>query len=50
VRPEQTQPIRIIDDALNALRRGTIHNGYLIIGLQWLALNRDRLPDLLRES
>ena len=48
---EHTRPIRVrIDDAFDALRCGTIHNGYLIIALQWLALNRERLPDLLRES
>lgn len=48
---EQTRPIRVrIDDALDALGKGTIHNGYLIIALQWIALNRDRLPDLLREE
>ncbi len=47
---EQTLPIRVrIDDALDALTRGTIHNGYLIMALQWIALNRTRLPDLLRE-
>ena len=47
---EQTRPIRVrIDDALDALGRGAIHNGYLIIALQWIALNRDRLPELLRE-
>ena len=39
-----------IDDALDALGKGTIHNGYLIIALQWIALNRDLLPDLLREE
>ncbi|MGZ9073733.1 MAG: NUDIX domain-containing protein, partial [Rhodoplanes sp.] len=48
---EQTRPIRVrIDDALDALGKGTIHNGYLIIALQWIALNRDLLPDLLREE
>jgi ADP-ribose pyrophosphatase len=47
---EQTRPIRVrIDDALDALGRGAVHNGYLIIALQWIALNRDRLPELLRE-
>jgi len=47
---EQTRPIRVrIDDALDALKRGATHNGYLIIALQWIALNRDRLPELLRE-
>lgn len=47
---EQTRPLRVrIDDALDALGRGTIQNGYLIMALQWLALNRDRLPALLHE-
>jgi len=47
---EQTRPIRVhIDDALDALQRGAIHNGYLIMALQWIALNRARLPELLRE-
>ena len=48
---EQTRPIRVrIDDALDALGRGTIHNGYLIMALQWLALNREHLPELLRKE
>ena len=48
---EQTRPIRVrIDDALDALGRGTIRNGYLIMALQWLALNRERLPELLHEA
>lgn len=45
---EQTRPLRVrIDDALDALKRGSIHNGYLIMALQWLALNRERLPEWL---
>jgi ADP-ribose pyrophosphatase len=54
--PERTQPtrderitvIRVpITTALDALAHGTMHNGPLVIALQWLALNRDRLPELL---
>lgn len=37
-----------IDAALAALRSGAIHNGLLIVALQWLALNRDRVGALLR--
>jgi ADP-ribose pyrophosphatase len=41
---EDTQPICVeIETALAALAEGKVHNGYLIIALQWLALNRDRL-------
>ena len=36
-----------IDAALDALRAGTMHNGPLVIALQWLALNRGRIRDLL---
>jgi hypothetical protein len=36
------------DDALDALARNTIHNGPALMALQWLALNRGRLTDLLR--
>jgi|SRR5579875_2827039 ADP-ribose pyrophosphatase len=34
--------------ALNALARGTLRNGPLLVALQWLALNRTRLAELLR--
>ena len=37
-----------LDDLLAALDRGTMHGSPVIIGLQWLALNRDRLATLLR--
>ena len=45
---EVTHPFTVsIDDALGALDGGRCVNGYLIIALQWLALNRARLPELL---
>lgn len=45
---EFTHPIRVrIDDALAALDRDVLHSGYLRMSLQWLALNRTRLPELL---
>jgi len=48
---EQTQPIRIgIDAALMGLSRGMTCNGYLIIALQWLALNRTNFRHRLRLS
>jgi ADP-ribose pyrophosphatase len=36
-----------IDAALAALAAGTLHNGPLLIALQWLALNRSRIASLL---
>jgi ADP-ribose pyrophosphatase len=48
---ELTHPIRVhIDEALAALNRDTLHSGYLRMALLWLALNRARLPELLRET
>jgi ADP-ribose pyrophosphatase len=45
---ETTQPFVVrIDDALEALQRNSVVNGYTLLGLQWLALNRARLGDLL---
>ncbi len=45
---EQLYLIRVsIDAALAALHGGSMHNGPLLISLQWLALNRARLPALL---
>jgi ADP-ribose pyrophosphatase len=41
---EDTRPICVdIETALAALDEGKVHNGYLIIALQWLALNRHKL-------
>jgi ADP-ribose pyrophosphatase len=37
-----------IDAALFALAAGTVRSGPLIAALQWLALNRTRLPDIAR--
>ena len=46
---EETLPMRIpIDAALTALAAGTVRNGPLIIALQWLALNRWRLREIVR--
>jgi ADP-ribose pyrophosphatase len=48
---EETVPFRVsIDDALAALAAGTFVNGYTIVALQWLALNRHRLADIVRDS
>jgi ADP-ribose diphosphatase len=46
---EATRPMRVaIDVALAALERRTMRNGFLIIALQWLALHRDRLGDIIK--
>jgi ADP-ribose diphosphatase len=48
---EETVPMRVpIDAALAALTAGTVRNGPLIIALQWLALNRGRLSEIVRMS
>lgn len=48
---EHTRPIRVpIDAAIAALGAGTVENGYLLLSLQWLALNRQRLGALLGED
>lgn len=45
---ERTYPFAVkLDDALAAVEAGRMINGYVIIALQWLALNRHRLPALL---
>jgi ADP-ribose pyrophosphatase len=36
-----------IDAALAALAAGAVHNGPLIIALQWLAINRARLCEIV---
>jgi ADP-ribose pyrophosphatase len=46
---EQVVTIRAsIDDAIAALPKNAMRNGPLLIALQWLALNRGRLTELLR--
>src|SRR6266542_5154723 len=37
-----------IDAALSALAAGSVRNGPLVAALQWLALNRTRLSDIVR--
>jgi ADP-ribose pyrophosphatase len=45
---EATRPMRVpIDTALAALERGIMRNGFLLMALQWLALNRDRLDAIV---
>jgi ADP-ribose pyrophosphatase len=45
---EEIVPFRVpIDEALKALADGTFVNGYSVIALQWLALNRARLADIV---
>ena len=45
---ERIETIRVpIDAALAALNEGRMHNGPMLIALQWLALNRGRLAALL---
>lgn len=46
---EEIVPFRVsIDAALAALHAGTFVNGYTVIALQWLALNRHRLREILQ--
>jgi ADP-ribose pyrophosphatase len=46
---EQIGIVRVpIDAAIDALTLGTMRNGPLVIALQWLALNRGRVTELLR--
>jgi len=46
---ERISVLRVtIDAALDALKAGAMHNGPLVIALQWLALNRGRVAELLR--
>lgn len=48
---EVTHPFAIgVDAALTALEDGRFANGYLIIALQWVALNRARLSALAAEA
>ena len=55
--PERTHPtegeyisvLRVpIDAALEAFAKGTMRNGPLVLALHWLALNRDRVGEILR--
>lgn len=45
---EHIEVLRVkIDDAIAALNHNTMHNGPMLLALQWLALNRTRLNDIL---
>jgi ADP-ribose pyrophosphatase len=39
-----------LEDAIRALDHGAMHGSPIIIGLQWLALNREQLSQLLRHD
>jgi ADP-ribose pyrophosphatase len=44
---ESTRPLCVpIGRAIEALSAGKLHYGAAVLGLQWLALNRDRLREL----
>ena len=44
---EETRPLRVpTGHALDALAAGNLHYGAAVIGLQWLALNRERLREI----
>jgi ADP-ribose pyrophosphatase len=48
---EETRPLRVpVDRALAALEAGGLHYGAGVLGLQWLALNRGRLGDIVRRG
>ena len=45
---ETTRPFAVpVDEALAAVAQGRCLNGFLLMALQWLALNRGRLPELI---
>ena len=45
---ERTEPFAVpVDEALAAVAAGRCVNGFLILALQWLALNRPNLPQLI---
>ncbi|MFG1201840.1 NUDIX domain-containing protein [Xanthobacter aminoxidans] len=45
---ETTRPFALpVDEALAAIAEGRCINAFLILALQWLALNRARLPELI---
>ena len=48
---EDTRPFCVsIDQAIEALQSGKLHYGAAVIALQWLALNRERLPEIVRRG
>jgi ADP-ribose pyrophosphatase len=50
-REEDIETMRIpIEIAIEMLSRGELHNSVVIIALQWLALNLQKLPEILEEQ
>jgi ADP-ribose pyrophosphatase len=48
---EDTRPLRVpIDRALKALEEGSLHYGAAIVSLQWLALNRAKLAEIVKRG
>jgi ADP-ribose pyrophosphatase len=48
---EHTEPLRIdIASAIAALEGGEVHNGYLLLALQWLARHWSRLDEFLSRN
>jgi ADP-ribose pyrophosphatase len=46
---EDTRPLRVpIEKALEALKKGELHYGAAVLALQWLALNRSHLREIMR--
>jgi ADP-ribose diphosphatase len=48
---EETRPLRVpVERALVALEAGSMNYGGSVLALQWLALNRHRLADIVRQD
>lgn len=48
---EDTRPMRLkFDTALSMLTAATVCNGYLLLALQWLAINRGRLQTIVQQG
>ncbi len=49
VEGERIETVRVdIDEAIAALKQNSMRNGLLLLALQWLAINRGQLSELLR--
>jgi ADP-ribose pyrophosphatase len=48
---EDTRPLRVpIDRAIESLESGKLHYGAAIVSLQWLALNRPKLAEIVKRG
>jgi len=48
---EDTRPLCVpIERAVEALKAGELHYGAAVIALQWLALNRGRLREIVQKG